>query len=68
MIARFARLEFEFGSVERARTVMEGIVTNYPKRTDLWSVYLDMEVKFGDPQKARWEMFSNLNLTDCCFI
>lgn len=29
------------GSMERGRGVLEGLLRNYPKRTDLWSLYLD---------------------------
>jgi rRNA biogenesis protein RRP5 len=31
------------GSVERGRTVFEGLVQILPKRGDVWGVYLDME-------------------------
>lgn len=41
VISRAAILEFRIGSPERARILFEGILRNYPKRTDLWSVYLD---------------------------
>jgi hypothetical protein len=41
VISRAALLEFKTGSVERARSIFEGILRNYPKRVDLWSVYLD---------------------------
>jgi len=27
--------------------MFEGIVSNYPKRMDIWSIYTDMEVKYG---------------------
>jgi rRNA biogenesis protein RRP5 len=27
--------------------MFEGIITNYPKRMDIWSIYMDMEVKYG---------------------
>ena len=27
--------------------MFEGIVSNYPKRMDIWSIYMDMEVKYG---------------------
>ena len=47
-ICKFAQAEFKFGEVERARTIFEGIVSNYAKRTDLWSIYLDMEERVGD--------------------
>ncbi|KAJ9062221.1 rRNA biogenesis protein rrp5 [Entomophthora muscae] len=44
-ISQFAQLEFKRGEVERGRTLFEGIVANYSKRLDLWSIYLDMETK-----------------------
>jgi rRNA biogenesis protein RRP5 len=52
-MTKFAQLEFEFGSAERARTVFDGILLKYPKRLDLFFVYLDKEVKFGKVEAAR---------------
>jgi hypothetical protein len=28
---------------------METVVSSYPKRVDLWSVYIDMELKHSGP-------------------
>ncbi|XP_060066718.1 protein RRP5 homolog [Ylistrum balloti] len=53
MIAKSAQLEFKFGDAERGRTMFESVLGNYPKRTDLWSVYLDMVTKSGEWQEAR---------------
>ncbi|KAJ1668258.1 rRNA biogenesis protein rrp5 [Coemansia sp. RSA 1646] len=44
-ITQFGQMEFKNGEPERGRTVFEGVLGTYPKRVDLWSVYLDMEVK-----------------------
>jgi rRNA biogenesis protein RRP5 len=52
-MTKFAQLEFEFGSAERARTVFGGILLKYSKRLDLFFVYLDKEVKFGKIEAAR---------------
>lgn len=41
VITKFAIMEFKEGDVERGRTMFENILSNYPKRVDLWSVYLD---------------------------
>lgn len=41
VITQVAIMEFKIGSPERARSIFEGVVRNYPRRTDLWSVYLD---------------------------
>ncbi|CAG8443421.1 4110_t:CDS:10 [Diversispora eburnea] len=48
-ITQFAKMEFKYGEAERGRTIFEGMMSNYPKRVDLWSIYIDMEVKVGDP-------------------
>jgi len=44
-IVKFAQLEFKLGDAERGRTIFEGIMDSYPKRLDLWFVYVDMEIK-----------------------
>ena len=34
VIVQFALLEFKMGSVDRARTIFESVLANYPKRID----------------------------------
>lgn len=38
---------------ERGRSLFEGVLRNYPRRLDLWSVYLDQEVGQGDQPRVR---------------
>lgn len=45
--SRMAQLEFRFGSVERGKTMFENLLSNCPKRTDLWNVYAAMIKKYG---------------------
>lgn len=52
-MAKFAQLVFEFGKAERARTLFDGLLQLHPKRLDLFFVYVDKEVKFGDTEIAR---------------
>ena len=52
-ITKSARLEYHCGSPEQGRTLFEGIVTNYPKRSDVWSVYFDCEIKYSLPKAVR---------------
>ncbi|KAJ3056513.1 Protein RRP5 [Rhizophlyctis rosea] len=52
-ICKFAQMEFKYGEPERGRTIFEGIMSNYPKRVDLWSIYLDMEIRNGDVDITR---------------
>jgi rRNA biogenesis protein RRP5 len=53
LISKFAQLEFRHGAPERGRTVFDGILANYPRRVDVWSVYLDMEIRAAEPQVVR---------------
>jgi len=52
LISKFGMLEFKYGQPENGRTMFEGIVSNYPKRMDIWSIYMDMEVKYGGKQNV----------------
>ncbi|PRT55296.1 rRNA biogenesis protein rrp5 [Wickerhamiella sorbophila] len=47
-----AKHEFQEGDAERGRTLFEGLVTSYPKKIDLWSVYIDQETKH-DPTSRK---------------
>jgi rRNA biogenesis protein RRP5 len=47
LIRKMAQAEYTLGTPERGRTIMEGVMSSYPKRVDLWSTYLDMEIKAG---------------------
>ncbi|XP_022966127.1 rRNA biogenesis protein RRP5 [Cucurbita maxima] len=52
-ISQTAILEFKCGVADRGRSMFEGILREYPKRTDLWSVYLDQEIRLGDADMIR---------------
>ncbi|KAJ3327121.1 hypothetical protein HDU76_012346 [Blyttiomyces sp. JEL0837] len=53
VVSKFAQMEFKYGEPERGRTLYEGILANHPKRLDMWSVYLDMEIRNGDLDRIR---------------
>lgn len=53
VLSRFATLENEVGNSERAETIMENILTSYPKRIDVWNVYIDMLIKSKKLDLAR---------------
>ncbi|KAI5963281.1 RRP5 [Candida pseudojiufengensis] len=46
LIKNFAILEFKKGDVEKARSLFEGLISDLPKRIDLWNIYLDQEIKY----------------------
>ncbi|CAK9145936.1 unnamed protein product [Ilex paraguariensis] len=52
-ISQTAILEFKTGVADRGRSMFEGMLREYPKRTDLWSVYLDQEIRLGDMDLIR---------------
>lgn len=56
-IEQFAILEFRHGDQERGKTIFEGLVDRYPKRLDLWNVYIDQVAKLGDVQAARYVLY-----------
>ncbi|XP_053245269.1 protein RRP5 homolog isoform X1 [Podarcis raffonei] len=53
VISKLAQLEFQFGDLEYGKTVFENTLSTYPKRTDIWSVYIDMMIKHGNQKEVR---------------
>ena len=53
-IMEFARIEFTHknGDIERGRTLCEGLIAAYPKRSDIWHQFIDMEYKYGGKSSA----------------
>lgn len=52
-LSQTAILEFKCGVPDEGRSRFELILREYPKRTDLWSVYLDQEIRLGDIEVIR---------------
>lgn len=52
---KFAALEFhsKSGSPERGRTIIEGLLSTFPKRLDIWNQLLDLEIQQGDKEIIR---------------
>mmetsp|Transcript_70225 Transcript_70225/g.227362 ORF Transcript_70225/g.227362 Transcript_70225/m.227362 type:complete len:507 (-) Transcript_70225:92-1612(-) len=51
VVSQAALLEYRHGSAERGRSVFEGLLDSYPKRTDLWSVYIDAHLAAHTPPR-----------------
>jgi len=49
----FAKLFAKHDNNDMAQTLLDGVVTSYPKRIDIWSVYVDMLIKAGQIDTAR---------------
>ncbi len=69
MLSAAAVAGFKVGSAERGRTIFEDVLRNYPKRTDLCSVYPDQargpgrppwlaetSARLGEFEAARYEL------------
>ncbi|XP_051472658.1 protein RRP5 homolog isoform X1 [Apus apus] len=53
VISRFAQLEFRFGDPQHAKALFESTLNSYPKRTDIWSIYMDIMIKHGSQKEVR---------------
>lgn len=62
---KFAQLEFQYGTVEEGRRIFENILSTYPSRVDIWSIYLDNEIKRGEQTVIRqlFERTTGLDLS-----
>jgi len=62
---KFAQLEFKYGTVEEGRRIFENILSTYPSRVDIWSIYLDNEIKRGEQTVIRqlFERSTGLDLS-----
>ncbi|XP_013924129.1 PREDICTED: protein RRP5 homolog isoform X1 [Thamnophis sirtalis] len=65
VISKLAQLEFQFGDAEHGKAMFENMLSTYPKRTDVWSVYIDVMIKHGSQKEVRdiFERVIHLNLT-----
>ncbi|KAG7665962.1 RRP5 [[Candida] subhashii] len=52
VVRKFAQLEFTKGDAEQGRSLFEGLVSDAPKRIDLWNVYIDQEIKQDEKKKV----------------
>lgn len=53
IIKNFALGQFNNNLYDDARVLFEELLSSYPKRTDLWHVYIDKEISLGQFQEAR---------------
>ncbi|PHJ22694.1 pre-rrna processing protein [Cystoisospora suis] len=51
-VATCARLEYKHGSKERGQTYFEKLLAEHPKRTDIWSQYLDAHIAAHTPPRC----------------
>lgn len=49
--------EYKAGECEMGRTSFDQMISQNPKRGDLWNVYLDMELKYGNHVEVTRRLF-----------
>jgi len=64
-ISKFAQLEYQIGNPMKGRTMFEELLSTYPKKIDLWTVYIDQEFKATNIDQVRslYNRASSLNLS-----
>ena len=66
LTTKFGALEFQSpnGDPERGRTIFEGLLSAWPKRHDLWDMFIDLEKSQGNQANARnlYERMSKINM------
>ncbi len=55
LTTKFAALEFQSpnGDPERGRTIFEGLLSTFPKRWDLWDMFVDLERARGESANVK---------------
>ena len=49
----YGQFQYKYNHIEEARNTFETLLKNSPKRSDIWLVYIDKEIKFGNFEKVR---------------
>ncbi|KAJ3614113.1 hypothetical protein NHX12_017689 [Muraenolepis orangiensis] len=53
LISSFAQLEYQYGAVERGHAMFDKLLGTYPKRTNLWSIFIDLTIKHSSQKDVR---------------
>ena len=56
---QFAQFEFKYREMEKGCTLFENLMSSYPRKVDIWSVYVNMLTKKGEMDKVR-DVFASL--------
>ena len=53
LLIKYAQIQYKYDLVEEGRNTFESILRNYPKRSNVWTIYIDQESKYGTKEKVR---------------
>lgn len=54
VILKFAQFELTKGERDFGKSLMDNLLLSYPKRLDLWNVYIDQLIKLRDFESVRY--------------
>lgn len=58
MIVEFAKLNNQYKNLDTASTLLDQVLVSYPKRVDIWCLYVDMLAKADQVDSARYFEYS----------
>lgn len=71
-LSQVAILEFKNGVPDKGRSIFEKMLREYPKRRDLWSVYLDQVMIVSSSSISILDfssmLFWEVRITDFCIV
>ena len=56
----YGQLLYKYNNKEEARNMFDNILKNFPKRKDIWFVYIDKEIKFGKNVEKVRQIFDRM--------
>ena len=56
----YGQLLYRYNNNEEARNMFDNILKNFPKRKDIWFVYIDKEIKFGKNVEKVRQIFDKM--------
>lgn len=59
-LTKYATLEYRFGDYEKGRLNFENILSNFSKKSEIWNLYLDMEIKYVNERDNIRYLFDKL--------
>lgn len=62
VISQYALKEYDLDHIDEGRYLMEELLTSYPKRSDLWHIYIDKEMKCNNITYTR-QLFNRMITT-----
>jgi rRNA biogenesis protein RRP5 len=53
LLIKYGQMQYKYDLVEEGRNTFESILRNYPKKSNVWTIFIDQESKYGTKEKVR---------------